>query len=141
MRIEPAFDLLPPAASTTVTAVTGVGGSPPRPRPPPPPTQAFCSCIGIAIRAPMPPDRRSPSGTSCTSREVRLARLGVADDDVQLDLRTLGRRALAAHRGRDAVDVLGDRLDVVGGSGSGGITGMPGFCRPFLTTGRISSPC
>ena len=27
------------------------------------------------------------------------------------------------------------------GSGSGGITGMPGFIRPFLTTGRINSPC
>ena len=44
--------------------------------------------------------------------EVRLACLCVADDDVQLDFFTGRRAALAAHRESNAVDELGDRLDV-----------------------------
>ena len=45
--------------------------------------------------------------------EVRLAGLGVADHDVQLDFLTRRRAALPTHRCGDAVDVLGDRLDVL----------------------------
>ena len=55
-------------------------------------------------------DRRVAGGA--LRGEVGLACLGVADDDVELDFFTGRRAALAAHRERDAVDVLGDGLDV-----------------------------
>ena len=147
--IEPAFDLL--ADGIVTVTVTGLPPPPPPPRrrrpaaAPPPTTQAFCSCTGSVMRhADAPASHRSPSGRRRTSRRS-IALPAAASPTTMFSADGLGpgrRIALAAHRRGDAVDVLGDRLHVVVRqiAGSGGIGGMPGFCRPLWTTGRISSP-
>ena len=80
------------SVTVAVTALRGSRPGPawaPRPprgrhRPPRPETHRFCSALGSGTACRCPADRRSASGTGCTSRRSRLLAGGrVADDDVR----------------------------------------------------------
>ena len=83
------------------------------------------------------PGRRSPNGTSCTSlRSTPFPRPASPTTMLSSTAAPAGGAALSAQRSRRRCGCTrrppSRRHREIG---SGGIGGMPGFCRPFLTTG------